>query len=104
MPTTTTTNVGAQDTTNHDGARSWPQYLDQLDEALRALHKGASWVDFPSPDGLGPLPEELWGRAQSLLNSVLLTVPVVKSRRAGVASRLAESSKRRSAAGNMIKV
>lgn len=102
MPTTTT-NVGSPETANHDGARSWPQYLNQLDEALRALHRGASWVDFPSPDGLGPLPEELWGRAQSLLNSVLLTVPVVKSRRAGVASRLAASGRRCSVAGTVIK-
>lgn len=69
-------------------ATTWPDYLDRLEEALRSLHAGASWADFPEPADTGPLPDELRERAEALLRATKVAEASVRARRADVASRL----------------
>ena len=74
---------------------SWPDYLDRLEAALRSLHAGTSWADFPEPGDLGPLPDELRERAESLQRAAHVAEASTRARRAAVAERLSALTGRR---------
>lgn len=67
---------------------SWEGYFDELETALRELHNGSPQVQFPSLDDLGPLPEELLDRAESLLRAIAATEGPLRAMRVEVAARL----------------
>lgn len=75
---------------------AWEEYLDQLETSLRDLHKGGLRAVFPGPDDLGPLPDELRPRAESLLGAVNLLESDIRTRRSMVTARLAASTKQTS--------
>jgi hypothetical protein len=68
-------------------SQSWEGYLDELETALRELHRGAANIRFPSLDDLGPLPDELWERAEGLLRAVAAAAGPLRVMRAEAASR-----------------
>ena len=73
----------------------WADYLDRLEAALRSLHAGASWADFPEPADLGPLPDDLRERAESLQRAAHVAEASTRARRAAVAERLSALTGRR---------
>lgn len=75
---------------------AWAKYLDQLETTLRHLHRGALRADFPRPEDLGPLPDELRPRAESLLRAVNILENDIRTSRSMVAARLATSTKQTS--------
>jgi|GEM_PF-5036924 len=77
---------------------AWSRYLDRLDASLRTLYEGATACAFPGTEDLGPLPDELRERAESLLRSLRLAEEQVRARRAAVEARLRSRRRRRPAA------
>ena len=69
-------------------SQSWGAYLDELEAALRDLYMGSARVRFPALDDLGPLPDDLRGRAEVLLRAVTVAAGPFRTARAEAASRL----------------